>query len=49
VAIIGGGALDVGLIQAIEDRLQVKALVPGNPRIMAALGAALVARDRLLA
>jgi len=43
-AIIGGGALDIGLVQAIEEKLAVKALVPENPRLMAALGAAAVAR-----
>ena len=44
IAIIGGGALDSGLVQAIEEKLKVKALVPENPRLMAALGAALLAR-----
>jgi len=42
----GGGAMDVGLIQAIEEKLNVKVLVPDNPRIIAALGAAVIARDR---
>lgn len=46
VVIIGGGALDVGLVKTIEATLKVKALVPDNPRIMAALGAAVIARDR---
>lgn len=44
VAVIGGGALDSGLILAIEEKLGMKALVPENPRIIAALGAALIAR-----
>jgi (R)-2-hydroxyacyl-CoA dehydratese activating ATPase len=44
IAVIGGGALDSGLVQAIEDKLAVKALVPENPRIIAALGAALLVR-----
>jgi (R)-2-hydroxyacyl-CoA dehydratese activating ATPase len=44
IAIIGGGALDSGLVQAIEEKLAVKALVPENPRIIAALGAALLVR-----
>jgi (R)-2-hydroxyacyl-CoA dehydratese activating ATPase len=44
IAIIGGGALDSGLVQAIEEKLKVKALVPENPRIIAALGAALLVR-----
>ena len=46
VAVIGGGALDTGLVRSIEEKLGVKALVPENPRLMAALGAALSARDQ---
>jgi predicted CoA-substrate-specific enzyme activase len=46
VVIIGGGALDIGLVQAIEEKLAVKAIVPDNPRLMAALGAAVLARER---
>jgi len=45
VAVIGGGALDIGLVRSIEDKLGLKVLVPQNPRIIAALGAALIARD----
>lgn len=44
IAVIGGGALDSGLVQAIEEKLATKVLVPENPRIIAALGAALIAR-----
>lgn len=44
VAVIGGGALDSGLVLAIEEKLAMKVLVPENPRIIAALGAALIAR-----
>ena len=44
IAVIGGGALDSGLIQAIEEKLATKVLVPENPRTVAALGAALIAR-----
>jgi len=46
VAVIGGGALDTGLVRSIEEKLGVKALVPENPRLMAALGAALSAHDQ---
>ena len=46
VVIIGGGALDTGLIQSIEEKLGVKALAPDNPRLMAALGAAVIAREQ---
>ncbi len=45
VVIIGGGALDIGLLQAIEEKLAIKAIVPDNPRLMAALGAAVLARE----
>ncbi len=45
VVIIGGGALDIGLVQAIEGKLAIKAIVPDNPRLMAALGAAVLARQ----
>lgn len=44
--VIGGGALDIGLVQAIDEKLGVKSLVPDNPRLMAALGAALLARGK---
>lgn len=43
--VIGGGALDIGLVQAIDEKLGVTALVPENPRLMAALGAAVIAGE----
>jgi len=46
VAVIGGGALDIGLVRSIEEKLELKVLVPQNPRIIAALGAALISRNR---
>jgi (R)-2-hydroxyacyl-CoA dehydratese activating ATPase len=46
MVVIGGGALDIGLVKAIEEKLQVKVLVPENPRIIAALGAAVIAREQ---
>ena len=45
-AVIGGGALDIGLVQAINEKLDVTALVPENPRLMAALGAAIIASEK---
>jgi len=45
-ALIGGGGLDVGLINRIEDKLQIHLLVPPQPQIIAALGAALLAQER---
>jgi len=44
-AIIGGGALDIGLVQAIDEKLGVNSLIPDNPRLMAALGAAVIASE----
>lgn len=46
LVIIGGGALDIGLVRAIEEKLEMKASVPEDPRIMAALGAAVIACNR---
>ena len=42
-ALTGGGAKDAGLVKAIEKELEVTLLVPQNPQITAALGAALLA------
>ncbi len=44
-AISGGGGLDAGLIKNIEEKLGVKLLVPPHPRIVTALGAAIMAED----
>ena len=48
-AITGGGALDVGLIMRVEEKLGVHLLVPPQPQITAALGAAMVAAERPVA
>ena len=42
-AVIGGGAKDIGLVRSIEERLGLSLLVPQEPQIVAALGAALIA------
>jgi (R)-2-hydroxyacyl-CoA dehydratese activating ATPase len=42
-AVTGGGAMDIGLVRTIETELGVRVLVPPDPRITAALGAALLA------
>ncbi len=42
-AVTGGGAKDIGLVKALEAELGVKLLVPEEPWITAALGAALLA------
>ncbi|MDD5335393.1 MAG: acyl-CoA dehydratase activase [Rhodoferax sp.] len=47
VAVIGGGAEDVGLVAALEERLGKSVCVPPHPATVSALGAALVAGDRV--
>jgi predicted CoA-substrate-specific enzyme activase len=44
-AMVGGGALDVGLVKRTMDRLGIPLRVPEQPQLMAAYGAALVARE----
>jgi (R)-2-hydroxyacyl-CoA dehydratese activating ATPase len=46
-AVTGGGAKDVGLVHRIETELGIKVMVPDEPRITAAFGAALLAAKRL--
>jgi predicted CoA-substrate-specific enzyme activase len=41
-AISGGGGLDIGLIRSVERELGVQLLVPPQPQIVTALGAALM-------
>jgi predicted CoA-substrate-specific enzyme activase len=41
-AVTGGGAKDLGLVRTIEEELGIKVLVPADPQITAALGAALM-------
>ena len=43
-AICGGGALNIGLIKAIEHELNIELLVPPKPQIITALGAAITAK-----
>lgn len=42
-AICGGGALNTGLVKTIERDLKAQLLVPPQPQIIAALGAAIIA------
>jgi len=46
-SICGGGALNIGLIKTVESELNVKLLVTPQPQIIAALGAALLARMQI--
>jgi predicted CoA-substrate-specific enzyme activase len=43
-AICGGGALNIGLVKSAEQEMNIKLLVPSQPRIVTALGAAVIAR-----
>ena len=45
-AVTGGGAKDIGLVKAIEAELGVDLLVPEEPQITAAYGAALLASEK---
>ena len=45
-AISGGGGLDVGLVKSLEEKLQAQLLVPPQPQIITALGAATIAQKR---
>jgi len=42
-AVTGGGAKDIGLVRTIEKELGIPVMVPDEPQITAALGAALLA------
>ncbi len=46
-ALIGGGAKDIGLVKSIEERLGRRLLIPEEPQIVAALGAALIAGEKV--
>jgi predicted CoA-substrate-specific enzyme activase len=45
-ALVGGGAKDIGLVKSIEESLACSLLVPEEPQIVAALGAALIAEEK---
>lgn len=49
IALTGGGAKDIGLVQSVEKTLGINPLVPEEPQIVAALGAALIAEDTISA
>lgn len=46
LALVGGGARDVGLVKAVEELKGFDVIVPPEPQLTAALGAALAARER---
>ena len=43
--ISGGGGLDVGLIKCVEEKLGIRLLVPPQPQIVTALGAAILSEE----
>ena len=45
-AVVGGGAKDIGLVRSIEEGLDCRLLVPEEPQVVAALGAALLAEEK---
>lgn len=45
VALVGGVALNNGLVKILERELGFQVLIPSEPQIVAALGAAIMARD----
>jgi len=45
--ITGGGAKDIGLVKNVEENIACHLLVPQEPQITAALGAAIIAWDRV--
>jgi predicted CoA-substrate-specific enzyme activase len=47
ISFIGGGAKNIGVKKAVEDKLQMKVWVPQEPQFVIALGAALIARESL--
>jgi len=47
--LVGGGAKDVGLVNSVEQSLGCNLLVPEEPQIVAALGAALIAKEKVTA
>jgi len=48
-AVVGGGAKDIALVKALEDIAGLKLLVPDEPQLTAAIGAAIIAREELAA
>ena len=44
-ALSGGGALDIGLVKSVEEKLGIRLLVPPQPQIVTALGAAIMAEE----
>ena len=48
VAIVGGGARNIGLVKAFEEITGKNVCVPPQPHMTAAFGAALLALERIM-
>lgn len=48
VVVTGGGAKNIGLVKALEERLGVPLLIPPEPLITGALGAAVLGKEAVL-
>jgi len=46
-ALVGGGAKDVGLVKAVEEIVGFAVVVPEEPHLTAAIGAAVIAREKV--
>lgn len=46
ICFVGGGAKNIGVKKAIEDKLQMKVWIPKEPQFVIALGAALIAKEK---
>jgi activator of 2-hydroxyglutaryl-CoA dehydratase len=47
VAVVGGVALNRGFVKILEEEMGFEILVPDVPQIIAALGAAIIARENV--
>jgi (R)-2-hydroxyacyl-CoA dehydratese activating ATPase len=47
-ALVGGGAKDIGLVKAVEEIVGFNVVVPREPQMTAALGAAVIGIERVL-
>ena len=47
IAMTGGGARDIGLVKALKEIRRQDILVPANPHMTAAFGAAIIARETI--
>jgi len=45
VVVTGGGAMNIGLVRALEDKMGFPVLLPPEPLLTGAIGAALLGKD----